>query len=503
MGFETGMALGQQIGSAMGAQSSEFAESLVKQKFASDMNLRSSTLAHASKNGLGVNVGEDGVSLNPYIYGGAPDQVKALAISQYRKQEQEAMEKQSEATIKQLKTVNELFSQFDKHKDSPGLRKAYGNMINEVVSKPEINGAPNPLRWVGKLLSEDGQFDMLQVMAGNQNYKDLKTQAALLVHQGFVDASREGNLPTMREHLSVLRGMSADDPELMKNMGIDVSKSFSEYQQAFETQAEKAAREMREAERKSLAQTRGTEAAKGQYGGSAQNWMLPDGTVVSSFDKGRTYIDESGKQKPIPTVGSYKVQPATATDVRAMKAQKAAREELKDIPKQKREDFRQAARQGAGPYAMLAAGLDAVAGGLGADALLGKDGFFKDTQESRQALRFLKQTSKEALMNSARGAIWEQERIEQLFPNPDAFFRSPATEARKLGTLVKLAKQRKAENLREMQSAVDPKVIQDLGKFNAGLDVLIRAIGEQPQRTETTVSPDDEALINKYLKEGQ
>jgi len=76
---------------------------------------------------------------------------------------------------------------------------------------------------------------------------------------------------------------------------------------------------------------------------------------------------------------------------------------------------------------MLAAAFDAIAGGMGIDLVLGKEGFFTETQENRQVLRTIKQIGKAALMNSSRGAIWEQQRIDRLFPDPDRFWRNPRT----------------------------------------------------------------------------
>jgi hypothetical protein len=155
------------------------------------------------------------------------------------------------------------------------------------------------------------------------------------------------------------------------------------------------------------------------------------------------------------------------------------------------------AKGGTGPWNMLKAAIDNLFGGAGIDALFGAEGFFPDTQQNRQVLRVIKQVGKSALMNSSRGAIWEQERIDKLFPDPDRFFTNPRTEAKKFKTLRDTLVMEKEFNNKAIQAAVDPVEVSKLRQANIEIDRLLILI--QPGNKGMT-SPEDEALINKYLR---
>ena len=110
----------------------------------------------------------------------------------------------------------------------------------------------------------------------------------------------------------------------------------------------------------------------------------------------------------------------------------------------------------------------------------------------------IKQVGKQALMNSARGAIWEQKNIDKLFPDPNTFFTNPVTEANKFKVLREVMIEERAVNNKAIVSAISPKEIDKLRTANTDINRLLSLIGETP----SMLSAEDEALINKYLDTG-
>ena len=60
---------------------------------------------------------------------------------------------------------------------------------------------------------------------------------------------------------------------------------------------------------------------------------------------------------------------------------------------------------------------------------------FGDTEQARNKLRMFRQKVKPALMVSSRGAIWEQQQINEMLPDPDQFFTDPDAVVDKLRNL--------------------------------------------------------------------
>lgn len=229
----------------------------------------------------------------------------------------------------------------------------------------------------------------------------------------------------------------------------------------------------------------------------AKNYLLNDGTIVRSFDGGRSFEDESGQNIAMPSDAVKISATITGEELNMIRAkQQAASGTDQTVPVTSGEDIRAVGESGTGPYSMLAAAIDRFAGGVGADLLFGKKGFFPDTQANRQKLRTIKQVGKAALMNSSRGAIWEQEKIDNLFPDPDKLFTNPRTEANKFNVLRDTLLIEKHFNNQSILSATIPEEINDLRKSNIEIDRLLSLIGP---KSESSLSPDDEALINKYI----
>lgn len=220
---------------------------------------------------------------------------------------------------------------------------------------------------------------------------------------------------------------------------------------------------------------------------SAENYILPDKTNVLSYDRGRSYIGQDGKKYQMPPSAIKVPGGATLTEVAMAKAQQDAAEELKNIQSQGGVSPKKSALQGTGPYKRLSSAIEAVAGGAGLDVLIGKQGLFPEMADAKQYLREVRQLGKAALMNSARGATWEQQKIEGLFPDPDKMWTNPRIEARKFKNLNSLMVQKKKENLVAITRAISPQEIDKLRTSNNDIDKLLSMV-EEPQTGNTTSS---------------
>ena len=73
-------------------------------------------------------------------------------------------------------------------------------------------------------------------------------------------------------------------------------------------------------------------------------------------------------------------------------------------------------------------------------------------------------------MNSSRGAIWEQEKIDKLFPDPNKWFANPRTESRKIASLREALLTEKRFNSQAIAASADPKEIGRFRLSNADID---------------------------------
>ena len=238
------------------------------------------------------------------------------------------------------------------------------------------------------------------------------------------------------------------------------------------------------------------------------NWMLPDKTTVTSFDGGRTYNDATGKSVPMPYDAVKYNATVSGSEMSMIEAKKqAGKQDPSDeeglLPIDSK-TMVERAQEGTGPWASLAAAVDNVLGGVGIGKIFGKDGYFQDTQESRQVLRTVKQVGKAALMNSSRGAVWEQERIDLLFPDPKKFFVNPSTEAKKFKAVIGVLKQEKRFNNQAIQTAVDGKEVAKLRQSNIDIDRLISLIGTGESASKVTIKMTDaqKEFMKKYPPKG-
>jgi hypothetical protein len=260
---------------------------------------------------------------------------------------------------------------------------------------------------------------------------------------------------------------------------------------------------------------------------TAVGFMLPNGNSVLSYDGGRTYKDPlSGDTRSMPSNAVRMGTESGVEQARAAEAVTRAREELgaappggasptgttatQDAPRRTLEGAARGGEDwglfhgaaGTGPGGRLRAATDAVIGGLGLDRAFGADGVFPETQDNRQFLRTVRQLSKNALLQSARGAIWEQQRVEELFPNPDTFWTNPTTEANKVRVMRDILSEERSLNTQLIASGtLSPDRIEELTSGNLQIDRALSLIGEggnaQPQ-ISPSVGPQPGTIEDGY-----
>jgi len=114
-------------------------------------------------------------------------------------------------------------------------------------------------------------------------------------------------------------------------------------------------------------------------------------------------------------------------------------------------DAMRAARDGTGPYAGFAVFLDRTFAG----AIPAARDAFQNTQANRQFLRGLTILGRSALVVNPRFPVAEMEKVGALFPDPEAFFTNPETEANKLVELKNLALAQQRANLQALQTGIE------------------------------------------------
>jgi hypothetical protein len=179
-----------------------------------------------------------------------------------------------------------------------------------------------------------------------------------------------------------------------------------------------------------------------------------------SYDGGRTYVSADGQITSMPSEGVVPLSDTIAYEVmrnervRALAGNQLAqmdealgitmrggdRENPTSVSSAEAglvRDALQAARQGTGPWSGLGALVDNVAGGMIPSEAVRT--YFQSNQENRQFLRGVTILGRSALVVNPRFPVAEMERVGKLFPDPDAFFRNPESEALKFIELKSLA----------------------------------------------------------------
>ena len=234
--------------------------------------------------------------------------------------------------------------------------------------------------------------------------------------------------------------------------------------------------------------------------------------VYTSYD-GKTYIDDDGNAQII-TGGSHPVNDTIAYDVaKNEKLVSGARAQLQALDseiisqmttfdkdgkpialnkKQQAEvrDAFAAARKGTGFWSKIYAGIDAVAGGV-APGLFSD--LFKDTTDARQFVKMVRVLGRSALASSPRFAMGDLNAVQGLFPDEQAFLRSPSTEAAKLNDIVGYLDEEKRRLLGKiasgepMDSTMKSQVNQKLFEINRLETILgpVAMLGEASENAST------------------
>ena len=236
--------------------------------------------------------------------------------------------------------------------------------------------------------------------------------------------------------------------------------------------------------------------------------------MVLSYDNGRTYNDINGNSKKIPQ-GSIMVSPETTYQVYTTERSRSlAGDELtkfdaeitqslvgqagvtvEDLTGVK--DALAMARKGTGFYANFTAFLDGASSII--PPAIKPDWvtiFGRETQQARQYLRGVTVLGRSALVVNNRFPVAEMQNVASLFPDPDALFRDPDTEALKFIDLKRAATQQYRRNLKELQkTGLDKKVAESIRANNFEIQRLLSLLpGVQLGNTQTV---DDQAAIDE------
>lgn len=227
---------------------------------------------------------------------------------------------------------------------------------------------------------------------------------------------------------------------------------------------------------------------------ASKTFFIPNSKeLVTTYDGGRTFVKD-GKLSDMPD-NAFELSSDTTYDIYSSERvkEKAAKElegmnqnfiastikggtpdEPKPLTTEEVASVKNAtdaALDGTGPAASFAAFMDNILSVSPVD-IPGLD--FQDTQSNRQYLRGLVTLGRSALVVNPRFPVAEMERVQVLFPEPDAFFRNPKTEANKLVELKRLAMDQKRRNLEEIAAGIsDGTLLKQVQANNFELDRLL------------------------------
>jgi len=240
-----------------------------------------------------------------------------------------------------------------------------------------------------------------------------------------------------------------------------------------------------------------------------RGFLIPEKGVFTSYDGGRTYVDENGVTQSVPG-DAFEVSNTIAYEVsKSEKVSANARAQLEEMDRSiisgmtdaqgnpltvndmmEVKDAYEQARKGTGFWSKIYAAIDATVGGVVAPEYFAET--FKDTQEARKFTKMVRVLGRSALAVSPRFAVADLQTVEQLFPNEEALFANPVTEAKKLQTISMYLDQQKRiilENLGgevPLDSTMKSQLNQKLFEINRLQEILgpINLIGESQTSIE-------------------
>ena len=155
---------------------------------------------------------------------------------------------------------------------------------------------------------------------------------------------------------------------------------------------------------------------------------------------------------------------------------------------------------GIGPASNLAEVIDNVVGGLGLQGLIGMEGsLFPEIQKNRQHLRAMRLRFQGIFKQSNRFAKWEKEQIEPILPDPDKFWKNPATSANQLVELRSLLESKLGLNNNAIRSGtLTDKQTNDLNLKNIEINEMLSFMGGTPSQSQTqpATQQQDAQLFN-------
>ena len=249
-------------------------------------------------------------------------------------------------------------------------------------------------------------------------------------------------------------------------------------------------------------------------------FLIPGTGVVTSYDGGQTYTTASGTtaQMPQGPGASFPLSDTISYDIyRRESIRQEARDRLGSAddamttaltrpdgsiaPATDQTMVRNAllaARNATGPWANFSALIDGVvAGTVPSDTIRN---LFQDTQDNRQFIRALKILGSSALSVSPRMAVYDLARVERLFPDPDAFFRNPVSEANKLVVLKQIIVQQKTRNDQALEKGIDDATLQsEIIRKNFEIDRLLSLL----ESVDATGGGLDQSVMNQIMQDVQ
>jgi hypothetical protein len=256
-----------------------------------------------------------------------------------------------------------------------------------------------------------------------------------------------------------------------------------------------------------------------------RGFLIPEKGVFTSYDGGRTYVDENGITQQIPG-DAFEVSNTISYEVaKNEKVRANAQAQLAEMDRaiisnmtdaegnpltaedmMEVKDAYEQARKGTGFWSKVYAAIDAVGGGIVAPEYFAET--FKDTQEARKFTKMVRVLGRSALAVSPRFAVADLQQVEQLFPTEEALFANPVTEANKLKTLSVYLDQQKRiilENLGgdvPLDSTMKSQLSQKLFEINRLQEILgpVQSIGAEDSSAAAFQAAKE--LLKKSVKKG-
>ena len=264
-----------------------------------------------------------------------------------------------------------------------------------------------------------------------------------------------------------------------------------------------------------------------------------DKGIVVSYDNGKSFVNKKGEKVEMPA-GAVPISKETTFNViKSERSKKQASKNLEDINKTiisslsgqnfdgqpvngvdfgtgafvtsledivaVKDAFAQA-KLGTGAYSKLTAFIDGITS-LIPPVIKPKfiEDFGTETQNARQFVRGLTVLGRSSLVVNNKFPVAEMANVAQLFPNPDAFFVDPESEARKLVTLKKLAIQQYIRNNKLLEEGgLEDSQRSDLSGNNLEIQRLLSLL-ESVQIGDVqdiTVKPEDLQRAQDLIKKG-